>query len=110
MKRLSNVEDLSVGSFESGAQMLNLELHCHTAFSKDGLMGFDSLIRTAHMIGLDALAITDHDTIEGASEFQQRAQSKGLTLQIITGEEKTLSDGSHLIGRFLRQHIESGEL
>ncbi len=73
-------------------------------------MGFDSLIRTAHMIGLDALAITDHDTIEGASELQQRAQSKGLTLQIIAGEEKTLSDGSHLIGLFLRQHIESGEL
>jgi len=109
MKRLSNVENLTVGSSEPRSHMLNFELHCHTAFSKDGLMGFDSLIRTAQKIGLDALAITDHDTIEGAREFQQRAQANGLPLQIVVGEEKTLSDGSHLIGLFLRSHIESGD-
>jgi len=34
-----------------------IELHCHTVFSKDGLIDFDSLIRTAERIGLDALAI-----------------------------------------------------
>jgi hypothetical protein len=92
------------------APSLNLELHCHTVFSKDGLMDFDSLTKTARAIGLDALAITDHDTVEGAKQFQQQAQAKGLPLQIIVGEEKTLSDGSHLIGLFLQKHIESGEL
>ena len=73
-------------------------------------MDFDSLVRTAEAIGLDAVAITDHDTIEGALEFQRLARGKGLDLQIIAGEEKTLSDGSHLIGLFLQKHIEFGDL
>ena len=73
-------------------------------------MDFDALIGTAQKVGLDALAITDHDTMEGAKEFQRQAQARGLSLEIIVGEEKTLSDGSHLIGLFLQKPIESGEL
>jgi len=87
-----------------------VELHCHTVFSKDGLIDFESLIGTAARIGLNALAITDHDTIEGAMAFRRQAEARGLALKIIVGEEKTLSDGSHLIGLFLEQPIESGEL
>ena len=64
-------------------------------------MDFDGLISTAQAVGLDALAITDHDTVEGALEFRRLAASRGLRLQIIVGEERTLSDGSHLIGLFL---------
>ena len=89
---------------------INVELHCHTVFSKDGLIPFDSLVSTAARVGLDALAITDHDTIEGAKEFQRRSEAEKLSLKIIVGEEKTLTDGSHFIGLFLEKHIESGEL
>src|SRR5947208_10826363 len=92
------------------SRSLKLELHCHTIFSKDGLIEFDSLIRTAQAIGLDALAITDHDTVEGALEFQRRAKARSSPLQIIVGEEKTLSDGSHLIGLFREKPIASAEL
>ncbi len=88
----------------------NLELHCHTAYSMDGLMSFDSLVRTAEAVGLNALAITDHDTVEGALEFQRRADATGSRLRIIVGEERTLEDGSHLIGIFLLRHIESRDL
>lgn len=89
---------------------INVELHCHTLHSMDGLMSFDSLVRTAKAVGLDALAITDHDTVEGALEFQRRAAGSGSPLQIIAGEERTLDDGSHLIGLFLQRHIESRDL
>src|SRR5688572_24427458 len=89
---------------------LNLELHCHTVHSMDGLMSFDSLLRTAELVGLDALAITDHDTTAGAFEFQKLAQSRGSLLQIIAGEERTLADGSHFIGLFLRRPVESDQL
>jgi len=92
------------------ARTLNVEFHCHTIYSMDGLMTFDSLLRTAEAVGLDALAITDHDTIEGALEFQRLAQAHGARLQIIAGEERTLDDGSHFIGLFLQQHIESTDL
>ena len=76
----------------------------------DGLMTFDSLVRAATAIGLDAVAITDHDTIAGAREFQRLAQERPTRLQIIPGEEKTLADGSHLIGLFVQRPIESGDL
>ena len=88
---------------------LHVELHCHTVASMDGLMTFDSLVAVAARIGLDAVAITDHDTLEGAREFQRRATERGLGLQIIAGEEKTLDDGSHLIGLFLETPIASGD-
>jgi predicted metal-dependent phosphoesterase TrpH len=76
----------------------------------DGLIDFDSLIKTASCVGLDAIAITDHDTIEGAKEFQKTIKAKNLNLQLIIGEEKTLEDGSHFIGLFLQEPIQSGDL
>ena len=92
------------------AGCLNVELHCHTVASMDGLMTFDSLVQTARRVGLDALAITDHDTIQGATEFEQQARARQLPLRIIIGEEKTLDDGTHFIGLFLKQPIQSGDL
>ena len=89
---------------------INLELHCHTVYSKDGMMDFDALTRTAQAVGLEAIAITDHDTVEGAREFHRLAKAEGLHLQIIVGEERTLADGSHLIGLFLERPIESDKL
>lgn len=89
---------------------LRIELHCHTAASHDGLMTFASLVATARAVGLDAVAITDHDTMEGALEFRRRARGEGVPLEIIAGEEKTLDDGSHLIGLFLERPIQSGDL
>lgn len=92
------------------AKTIHLELHCHTVYSMDGLISFDSLVSTAKRVGLDVIAITDHDTIEGAKEFQKTARARGLELQIIVGEEKTLADGSHFIGLFLEEAIQSGDL
>lgn len=89
---------------------LNIELHCHTLHSMDGLMSFDALLEAAKRVGLDAVAITDHDTVTGAIEFQKLAQERRVPLEIIIGEEKTLNDGSHFIGLFIKRHIESGEL
>lgn len=92
------------------ASVLKVEFHCHTTASKDGLIPYDSLLATARKAGLDAIAITDHDTIEGALAVEKLARDTGSSLQIIVGEEKTLDDGSHFIGLFLQRHIESGEL
>src|SRR5207247_8381723 len=91
-------------------RILNVELHCHTVYSSDGMMPLEALLRTAQAVGLDALAITDHDTIDGALELQRLANARRAPLLIIVGEEKTLSDGSHLIGLFLQRPIVSGDL
>jgi len=93
-----------------GLVCMTLILLAHGKLHGAALWPVAAQSHTAKAIGLDALAITDHDTIQGAKEFQQRVQRQSLPVQIIVGEEKTLSDGSHLIGLFLEKHIESGEL
>jgi predicted metal-dependent phosphoesterase TrpH len=91
----------------SSTPAYRLELHCHTVASMDGLISFESLLRTATAVGLDAIAITDHDTIAGALRLRDLARQRGESLQIIVGEERTLADGSHLIGLFLEEPIVS---
>lgn len=89
-----------------------VELHCHTVASIDGLISYQSLLRTARAIGLDAIAVTDHDTVQGAlaaRELARRSDSE-TRLEIIVGEERTLDDGSHLIGLFLQEAIRARSL
>jgi predicted metal-dependent phosphoesterase TrpH len=85
---------------------LRVELHCHTVYSHDGHIEFDGLLRTVKG-KLDVVCITDHDTIEGAREFQKRSEARNADLRIVIGEERTLADHSHVIGLFLKEAIAS---
>ena len=67
-----------------------------TVYSMDGLIDFYRLIKTASCMGLDAIAITDHDTIEGA-KIREAIKARNRIFQIIVGEEKTLEDGSQIL-------------
>ena len=44
------------------------DLHMHTIYSYDGTATIPAVLRRAHEIGLDVIAITDHDEIGGALE------------------------------------------
>ncbi|TKX55118.1 PHP domain-containing protein, partial [Halorubrum sp. SS7] len=44
--------------------MLSVELHAHSALSYDGRDPVDLLLEQAAAVGLDALAVTDHDEID----------------------------------------------
>lgn len=46
--------------------MLNCDLHVHTNHSRDGESSVEEILLQAEMVGLDAIAITDHDTMDGA--------------------------------------------
>lgn len=65
------------------------DLHCHTVFS-DGTKSPAQLVALASQLGLDGVAITDHDTTAGWSEAQQAAREKGLAL--LRGSEITAQD------------------
>ena len=54
--------------------------------------------------GLHAIAITDHDCIEGALEAARYAESSRSPLQVIVGEEVSSRDG-HIVGLFLRELV-----
>lgn len=56
-----------------------IDLHTHTAAS-DGTDAPAQLIARAAQLNLEAIAITDHDTLAGLSEAQKAAHEKGITL------------------------------
>lgn len=58
---------------------MRIDLHTHSRAS-DGTQSPEELVRAAHGAGLDALAITDHDTDAGWAEAARTATEVGLTL------------------------------
>jgi predicted metal-dependent phosphoesterase TrpH len=84
-----------------------VDLHVHTSASFDSLASPGSVVRTAASRGLTHLAITDHDTIDGALAARDSVARQGLDLTVIVGQEVKTSDGD-LIAVFLDRPIESG--
>jgi error-prone DNA polymerase len=68
------------------------ELHCHSNFSfLDGASHPEELVAEAVRLGLDALALTDHDGLYGVVRFAETARALGLPS--VFGAELTLVDG-----------------
>ncbi len=86
------------------ADWINADLHVHSEFSKDCVSSVESIIATAREIGLGALAIADHNEIEGAFLARELAQGDPF---IIVAEEVKTSEGE-VIGLFLREAIPRG--
>ncbi len=77
------------------------DLHVHTIFS-DGMFLPEEAVKTAVGLGLKAIAITDHDCIEGITPAMEAA--KNTDLEIIPGIEISayVEDTEiHLLGYFL---------
>ncbi|MEO5722714.1 MAG: error-prone DNA polymerase [Ilumatobacteraceae bacterium] len=69
------------------------ELHCHSNFSfLDGVSPPEQLAEEAVRLGLEALAITDHDGLYGVVRFAEAARAVGLPT--VFGAEITLSDAA----------------
>jgi error-prone DNA polymerase len=69
------------------------ELHCHSNFRfLDGASHPEQLVAEASRLGLDALAITDHDGLYGVVRFSEAARLTGLRAAF--GAELTLTDPS----------------
>src|SRR5437899_3290965 len=70
------------------------ELHCHSSFSfLDGAATPDELAAEAARLGLEALAITDHDGMYGVPQFAQAAArlgDHGIRLGTVFGAELSL--------------------
>src|SRR2546426_8730797 len=65
------------------------ELHCHSNFSfLDGASHTEELVEEAARLGLDALALTDHDGMYGVVRFAEAA--KILRVPTVFGAELTL--------------------
>ncbi len=79
---------------------MSLELHCHTTAS-DGVLTPCQLLELAYENGLNTLAITDHDTVEGLKSAKERARSLGI--ELIPGVELSCYQECeiHVLGYFV---------
>ena len=69
------------------------ELHCHSEFSfLDGASSADDLVERAVELGLEALAITDHQGLYGAVRFVTAARAAGI--HPVVGVEIELLDAA----------------
>ncbi|TWH51626.1 PHP domain-containing protein [Sporomusa sp. KB1] len=81
---------------------INMDCHVHTSYSRDCGIKIADLLRLCPARGLDAVAITDHNTIRGALELREQAPFK-----VVVGEEINTLQGE-IIGYFLQQEIPPG--
>jgi predicted metal-dependent phosphoesterase TrpH len=82
------------------------DLHIHTHFS-DGADSPRDVLRWAERKRLDAIAITDHDTIEGALLAAELALESRSNPDVIVGEEVSSADG-HILGLFIKSRVPPG--
>lgn len=73
--------------------MLTCDLHVHTNFSKDGESDVEEILKRAEVVGLDAIAITDHDSVDGA----KKALACPTSVLVIPGIEVSTKQGHLLI-------------
>jgi 3',5'-nucleoside bisphosphate phosphatase len=74
------------------------DLHLHSNFS-DGTFTPEELVARADQLGFSALALTDHDTVEGCARMAAACQQKGI--DFISGAEFTaewVGNELHLLG------------
>jgi hypothetical protein len=70
---------------------LKIDLHVHTCYSRDSSITLKDVVAFARKRGLDGVAITDHNTVEGAQKL------KTPNIIVVPGIEVSTLNG-HLLG------------
>jgi len=96
-----SVQNSSPAADASAVQGRFADLHLHTYFS-DGTFSPEELAGRGASLGLIAMALTDHDTVEGCDRMAQACRAAGV--EFVPGTELTAEfEGIevHLLGFFL---------
>lgn len=80
-----------------------VDLHMHTNASRDSATEPAALVSRARQVGLQRVAITDHNTIAGALAAQKLAPDL-----VIVGEEIRTASGGELIAYYVREEVPRG--
>ena len=86
--------------------MIAIDFHVHSFFSFDSLTAPQEILRKARVKGLNGVAVTDHDTIEGGLATARLNTDPDFL--VIVGAEYTTEVGD-IIGLFLSHEIASRE-
>ncbi len=78
--------------------------HIHTKCSHDSILPFFLLYNKCIKHGIQYIAITEHNNIQGAKEFQSYCKKRGNKIKVILGEE-IMTTGGEIIGLYIRDNI-----
>ncbi len=79
--------------------MIRADLHIHTVYSDDSNASLERIIARCLEVGINCIAITDHNTIAGAMEMKRIDPFQ----VIVVGE--ILNSAGEIIGYFLADEI-----
>ena len=79
----------------------DLQLHSDLG---DGLNSPEEILAAAEAVGLDVIALTDHDDIRGSFTLRDLAAKRGSAVAVVTGIEVTTRAG-HLLALFVEDEI-----
>jgi predicted metal-dependent phosphoesterase TrpH len=82
------------------------DLHMHTTVSDGWPTPKELVEHAARRASLDVIAVTDHDSIEGALRAREHAK-KRARFHVIIGEEVSSRDG-HIVALFLERRVRPG--
>lgn len=106
--RITTTEDAAEDRLRpSTVRAWRIDYHLHTALSFDSTTPVESVVERAAAAGLDAICVTDHDTIEGGVQAKRLAPPG---LDVIVGSEVTLRDGSQVLGIALSRDVAGDDL
>ena len=82
--------------------MLKADFHIHTKYSMDCQSEPEDIVRRCQKLGINCIAVADHDAVEGSLLMQKIAPFK-----VIVAEE-ILTFSGEVMGMFLKERIASG--
>ena len=81
---------------------MKADLHAHTHFSRDALTSVATFARRYQRAGIDCVAVSDHNNIDGALAVRESA-----AFRVIVSEEIKSTEGE-IIGLFLQETVRKG--
>ena len=87
----------------SAQALVRADLHNHTHFSPDSILSPRDVVRRAKEVGIQWVAITDHNTVRGGLAVREIAEG----FKVIVGEEIRSADGE-ILGLFIEEDIPGG--
>jgi predicted metal-dependent phosphoesterase TrpH len=81
---------------------MKADLHAHTHFSRDAVTSVATFARRYERAGIDCVAVSDHNNVDGAFAVRETAQ-----FHVIISEEIKSSEGE-IIGLFLQETVRKG--
>jgi predicted metal-dependent phosphoesterase TrpH len=70
------------------------DLQSHSSFS-DGTLSPTDVVARAAAAGVELLALTDHDTVDGVGEALEAARATGGAIRVVPAAELSTIDGDH---------------